>query len=179
MALTDAERLNMITIALMKHSTVTAGGWPPPALSPATYGGVNPFSIEPVFVPGYAQDKLFLIISSNDQDTFTELKAGETLNFSSGSYRILAFYLWNGALSRAFVGLYNSGISDADVITLLRAYLPTAQRVRTQISDTHSIFIAPHEKTVFQDSILLSKCTLPTTQYTEMSITDDWAWVTT
>jgi hypothetical protein len=138
MALTDAERLNMITIALMKHSTVTAGGWPPPALSPATYGGVNPFSIEPVFVPGYTQDKLFLIITNfvDGQDTFTELKAGETLNFSSGSYRILAFYLWNGALSRAFVGLYNSGISFADVITLLRAYLPTTQKSNTEISDS-------------------------------------------
>lgn len=137
MALTDAERLNMITIALMKHSTVTAGGWPPPALSPATYGGVNPFSIEPVFVPGYTQDKLFLIITNfvDGQDTFTELKAGETLNFSSGSYRILAFYLWNGALSRAFVGLYNSGISFADVINLPYPHLPTTQRLGTDISD--------------------------------------------
>lgn len=135
MALSDADRLQMIAIALMKHSTVTAGGWPPPALNPPEYGGTQPFTIAPVFVPGYAQDKLFLIITQRGENAFAELKAGETMSVQSGSVRIMAFYIWNGALSRAFVGEYESGISFFDVINLEELIIPTMQYTNLVLTD--------------------------------------------
>jgi len=176
MALSDADRLQMIAIALMKHSTVTAGGWPPPALTPPEYGGTQPFTIAPVFVPGYAQDKLFLIITQRGENTFAELKAGETISFQSGSLRIMAFYIWNGALSRAFVGKYESGISFFDVINLLRAWLPTVQRTNTVLTDTYSIYIPTPRNIIFADIINLEELFIPTMQYTNLMLTDTWSW---